>query len=366
MRTKISFLLTATLVVLGIAITEADANAGTVYVMTNQAQGNSVLVFHRDSSGTLTLSASVPTQGLGTGLTLDPLESQGALAMSEDGSILAAVNPASGDITAFVVDASGRLRFGSKVSSHGALPVSVTIHNGLVYVVNQLGIANIAGFRVDRNGLLTYIDDSARALAGAALALPAEISFTPDGTQLLVTEKGTDLIDVFDVQADGHTAGPSPQKSSGHTPFGFTFFPSGTVVVTEAERRLPNKGSASSYSMAGDQLAPVSPTVFDGQTGACWTTRTGQTAWVVNTGTATISAYTVALDGHLGVANPVAASTGAGSTPIDIASTSDGTLVYVLESAIGGITGYAVSGTTLTPVFSRTGLPLSIQGLVVR
>ena len=142
--------------------------------------------------------------------------------MSDDGRILVAVNPASGDITAFVVTSSG-LNFGSKLSSHGALPVSVTIHDGLVYVVNQLGIANIAGFRVDQNGSLTYIDGSTRALAGGALALPAQISFTPDGLHLLVTEKGTDSIDVFDVQADGHTTGPLTQPSSGHTPFGFTF-----------------------------------------------------------------------------------------------------------------------------------------------
>lgn len=366
MYANIKCLVTTMFVALGIATAEGAANAGTVYVMTNQAQANAVLVFHRDANGALTLTASVPTQGLGTGVTLDPLESQGALSISDDGRILVAVNPASGDITAFVVSSSGGLSFGSKASSHGSLPVSVTIHNGLVYVVNQLGIANIAGFRVDRNGILTYIDGSAVPLAGAGLALPAEIRFTPDGTRLLVTEKGTDLIDVFDVQADGSTTGPLPQHSTGHTPFGFTFFPNEIVVVTEAERRLPGKGSASSYAVAGNQLASVSPMVFDGQTAACWIARTGQTGWVVNTGTAEISAYSVAADGHLSVANPQAAFTGTGSTPTDIDATSDGAFVYVLTSATGGINGYAVSGTTLAQVFSRTGLPLSIAGLVVR
>src|SRR5436305_851509 len=75
------------------------AEPGTVYVMSNRATGNSVLVFHRSSTGTLQLMQNIATQGLGTGFTLDALASQGALAVNSDGSLLIAVNPGSGDVT---------------------------------------------------------------------------------------------------------------------------------------------------------------------------------------------------------------------------------------------------------------------------
>src|SRR5215204_4618219 len=113
------------------------ANGGAVYVMSNKAKGNSVLVYRRGSDGKLTFVEESPTRGLGTGVTLDPLMSQGAVALDIGGRVLLAVNPVSGDLTAFRVTASG-LEFGSKVPSAGAFPVSVTASGGFVYVLNQL------------------------------------------------------------------------------------------------------------------------------------------------------------------------------------------------------------------------------------
>lgn len=339
---------------------------GFVYVMTNRAEGNSVLVFRRSSSGALQLVQDAPTKGLGTGFSVDPFASQGSLSLSSDGKKLLAVNPGSGDLTAFVVTATG-LSFGSKVSSFGAFPVSVTDFGGVVYVLNQLGIANITGFAVDNAGHLQHISGSTRKLAGGALAQPAQVSFTPDGKELLVTEKGTDLIDIFQVQGDGLTAGPTTLRSSGHTPFGFAFGPSDSVVVSEAERRLAVEGSSSSYRLTDrGSLEPVSRKVPDHQTAACWVTITGQIAWVVNTGSSDISSYEVGASGGLTLANPIAASTGPNTSPIDLASTHDGKFVYVLKSAVGAIAGYRVDGSKLIPIFTKTGLPLSIQGIAIR
>ena len=121
--------------------------------------------------------------------------SQGALSLCANGKVLLAVNPASGDLTAFRVTATG-LEFGSKVSSGGAFPVSVTCNGGLVYVVNQLGVANISGFKVFDSVELQPISLSMRDLAGGPLALPAQVSFAPDGTKLLVTRRNN-AIDVL-------------------------------------------------------------------------------------------------------------------------------------------------------------------------
>jgi hypothetical protein len=66
------------------------------------------------------------------------------------------------------------------------------------------------------------------------------------------------------------------------------------------------------------------------------------------------------------VLNPVAAFTGDGSSPIDAATSSDGSFLYVLLSATGQIAIYGINGGTLTPLPVVSGLPLSIQGIVAR
>jgi len=345
----------------------ADAAAsGAVYVMTNNAPHNSVAVYDRADDGSLTRVQGVPTGGAGTGVTLDPLMSQGALALSPDGTLLFAVNPASGTVSSFKVTATG-LQFVSEVPSGGDFPVSVTSNGTLVYILNQLGIANISGFRVSAGGQLSAIPSSTRDLAGRALALPAQVSFTPDGTGLVVTEKGTHLIDTFQVLGNGRTNGPIVQKSSGRTPFGFAFAGSGALVVSEAENRLPLAATVSSYQVGSDlALLPVSAAVPDNQTAACWVAITGDIAWVVNTGTAVISAYQVGADGSLTLLDSNAATTGEATSPIDLAASSDGRFLYVLKSATGEIASFAINGSTLTPLAVVGGLPLSIQGIAVR
>jgi 6-phosphogluconolactonase len=358
----IGLLLTATLN--GTAWAQRS-DTGSLYVMTNRAEGNSVQVFSRGANGGLKFLREVPTEGLGTGATRDPLMSQGALRLSTDGRLLFAVNPASGELTAFVVTPDG-LEFGSKVLSGGTFPVSVTEYGGVVYVVNQLGIANISGFTVDSDGKLQPLSNSIRELAGEGLALPAEVRFTPDGKQLLVTEKGAAQIDIFDIDSGGRPTGPAVQPSSGKVPFGFTFGPNASVVVTEAQGALPKKGSASSYRLSqGDELSLVSGSVSDKGTAACWVVITGQTAWVVNTVTGTISSYGVGANGQLNLINPAAASLGT-AVPIDLIASPDGKYLYVIESALGGIAAFHIDGNTLTPLFNKTGLPLSIQGIAAR
>jgi 6-phosphogluconolactonase len=138
------------------------------------------------------------------------------------------------------------------------------------------------------------------------------------------------------------------------------------VVVTEAQGALPKKGSTSSYQLTGgDELAVVSTSVPDKGTAACWVVITGQTAWVVNTVTGTISAYGVGANGQLSLINPVAASLGT-AVPIDLIASPDGKYLYVLESAIGGVAAFQINDSKLTPLFNKTGLPLSIQGIAAR
>jgi 6-phosphogluconolactonase (cycloisomerase 2 family) len=367
MKTKIvvSLFVAALSLVFTLQAAIAGTETGRVYVMSNKAR-NSVLVYDRASDGSLTFLQEVLTKGKGTGVTLDPLQSQGSVALSADGKVLLVVNAASGELTALRVTDAG-VGFGSKVASGGDFPVSVTVNNGLVYVLNQLGIPNISGFMVNDQAQLQPIASSTRPLAGGALAQPAQVSFTPDGSQLIVTEKGTRLLDTFTVLDSGRTGGPFAQASSGFTPFGFAFGPSNSVIVSEAENRLPLEATASSYRLTGTpHLQPLSPDVPNQQTAACWVAITADIAWVVNTGTATITSFQIGADGSITVLNPVAASTGDGTSPIDAAASSDGSFLYVLLSATGQIAIYNVNGGTLTPLPMVSGLPLSIQGIVAR
>jgi 6-phosphogluconolactonase len=366
---KLKFLLSLIGAAVSYAVCTVGASTDTsqasrVYVLSNKPN-NSVLVFDRASNGNLTFLQEAPTQGAGTGGTRDPLQSQGSVALRADNKVLLAVNPASGELTAFRVTDAG-LEFGSKAPSGGFFPVSVTVNNDLVYVVNQLGVPNITGYTVNDSGQLLEIAGSERDLAGGPLALPAEVSFTPDGTQLIVTEKGTSLLDTFNVLANGQTDGPLRQRSRGKVPFGFAFGPGNSVIVSETEGGLPMLATASSYRLTGDVIPqPVSKKVRDHGTAACWVAVTGDVAWVVNTVSASISSYNIGSNGSIMLANPVAASI-PDTVPIDAAASGDGAFLYQVLSTTGQIAVFSINGSALNPVTTVNGLPLSIQGIVAR
>src|SRR5262249_44457786 len=118
--------------------------------MTNRAAGNSVVAYRRAANGALTWAQEVSTQGLGSG---GGLGSQGALVLGDDGDLLLAVNAGSNEISALSATNRG-LQFVSKASAGGIRPVSVTVHKGLVYVVNAGGTPNISGFTLNPSGQL--------------------------------------------------------------------------------------------------------------------------------------------------------------------------------------------------------------------
>ena len=102
---------------------------GAIYTETNDAAGNAVLVFARHRDGTIVQTASVPTGGLG--LAMNPpfgfpiVDSQAAVALSEDGRLLFAVNAGDNTVTVFGVTKHG-LRKVDQVASGGTEPISVT------------------------------------------------------------------------------------------------------------------------------------------------------------------------------------------------------------------------------------------------
>src|SRR5512143_1755969 len=101
--------LTSVAIACGAAVhagTQDDYSSGAqhgVFVMTNDAESNAVIAYERAPYGSLQNPKVYRTGGRGSGGTVDPLGSQGSLTLSDDGSVLLAVNAGSGTVSTFRV-----------------------------------------------------------------------------------------------------------------------------------------------------------------------------------------------------------------------------------------------------------------------
>lgn len=338
-----------------------------VYVLTNQPDKNAVMVFRRTGSGRLIQRGTFGIRGKGAGAGVDPLQSQNPLVLNKDGSLLFAVNAGSNSVAALRVTGD-RLRLTSLVPSGGTMPVSVTVSGNLVYVLNAGGVPNISGFTVDANtGILTPLANSTQPLPGGATAAPAEVAFVPGESTLVVTEKGTSKIDTFAVNGDGMAEAGRTFASPKPTPFGFAFAPHHIAVVSDAVKGKPLAAALSSYMIRkGGKAEVISAAVPDTQTAACWVavTRDGAHAYTANTGSNSISSYSVSVGGQLTLLNPTAAGA---NVPTDIALTGNGNFLYVRNGGDGTIAGFAVNPDgSLRSVSIVGNLPDGAAGLAVR
>jgi 6-phosphogluconolactonase len=143
-----------------------NGSGGAVFVMTNAADRNEIIAYERNADGSLQEKRSFPTGGRGSGGVTDPLGSQGSLTLTQDHSLLLAVNAGSGDISVFRVHGA-MLSLVDRVPCGGSEPVAVAQHGNLVYVVNAGGSSNVTGFRLERDGRLRAIPDSIAFLTTA-------------------------------------------------------------------------------------------------------------------------------------------------------------------------------------------------------
>ncbi len=319
------------------AVSAAGSAKGAVFTLSNDPDGNRVLVWERGANGVLLAAGAVPTGGTGTG---GGLGNQGALTLSRSHHWLYAVNPGSDEISVFRVHGT-HLTLVEVAPSGGDMPISVTVRGRLVYVLNAGGNGNIQGFRRNHFGILTPIAGSNQPLSQAGSA-PAQIGFAPNGRQLVVTEKATNRLTFYNVRAGGSAGPPAWRSSSGDTPFGFEFARNGTLVVSEAFGGAPDSSAASTYRFRpGGNLKLLDGSVATTETAACWVvlTRNGRYAYVTNTGSGSVSGYSLSSAGDLSLldADGVTASTGAGSAPIDAAFDRSSRHLFVLLAGTDAI-----------------------------
>ena len=355
---------------------------GHVYVDDNTVGTNTIAAFDRHADGTLSPVAGspFPAGGAGTGA---GLASQGALQLSSDGRYLIAVDAGSNEISVLQIKPDGALKLvpsaSGVVSSGGVTPVSVAVHDGLVYVANAgAGGSDYTGFTLNRGGQLRPLAHSTVSLPDGSQ--PGDVLFNSTGTNLVGTRVGTSVIDSFTVGADGRltAAAGSPFPAQGLGPFGSEFRPTNPaqLFVSNAHNGVGpggvGLGTVSAFSVASDAtLSSIGASPFaDQQIAPCWVeiSHDGRFLFTVNTGGGTISRYAIASDGTLTLlgSTPVSATGGVGA--VDARLSPDGKTLFVNESRIGAIGAFAVNGGSLTErASSPTPLPAGATpaGIVV-
>ena len=327
-----------------------------VFVMTNAADHNEVIAYQRAENGTLREVNTILTGGRGSGGNNDPLESQGSLTLSEDHSLLFAVNAGSGEVSVFRVEGSS-LSLTDKVSSSGSEPNAIAQHGDLVYVLNTGGSSNVVGFRLEGDHL-NQIDHSL-AFLSTNTAGAASIAISPDGQFVAVTERLTNSIDVFKVLADGTLAPIVINPSVGPGAFSVSFTPNGEAIVSETGGA---RGSAvSSYSVLPDgKLSPISSSIPTLGAANCWNAITpdGRFVYVSNAGSSTISGFAIAGNGSLSaLPGIVVGGNPAGATNLDITVSADGKFLYTMNSHNGTVGIFAIQKDgTLKTVTAASGI----------
>lgn len=332
-----------------------SSHSGYVYVNDNTAGTNTVAAFVRHRDGGLTPVPGSPFSAGGAGAG-SGLASQGAIQVTTDGRFVLAVDAGSNQVSVLRIEHGGALELvrDGVVSSGGLKPVSVTEHDGLVYVANAgAGGSNYTGFTLREDGRL-------RALGGSTVSLPdsaqpGDVLFNSTGANLIGTRVGSSQIDSFSVGSEGRltAAVGSPFDAQGPGPFGSEFRPTdpGQLFVSNAHGGTGN-GTVSAFDVTRDgTLSSVGGSPFaDAQTAPCWVeiTHDGQFLFTVNTASGSISRYSIARGGELTLLGSTPVSSQPGIGAVDARLSKDGESLFVDESRVDAIGVFGVDGGSLT------------------
>ncbi len=167
-------------------------------------------------------------------------------------------------------------------ASGGERPTSLTLHSGVLYVLNSggtqtggglclAGLPSISGLTVAASGELEPIPDSTRELSGGNSSACAQISFNPAGDTLIDSRWISERIDTFTVGDDGVAEGPIVNETTGFGPFGFAFDAKGRLLTSENDQQIEGESGVASYKIGDDgKLTPIGKTVKYGETDPCW------------------------------------------------------------------------------------------------
>lgn len=313
-----------------------ERNGHYLYTVGNGNEKNYIISYKIRKDGMLQSNGATASGGKGTGKSLG---SQGAVILSKDNEWLFAVNAGSNTVSSFKVKADGTLMLAHTESTMGAEPVSVSMRGNLLYVLNR-GTDNIHGFWVGSGGSLSHIEGSTQNLSSKGVDAP-QISITPGGDWVVVTEKATNIIGTFKIKNNGSVNAGKFTASVGPTPFGFEFSRNRFMIVSNAAGGAAGAGSSTSYIIGNNgKPGAVNGAVNNNQAAPCWVaiTKYGRYAFVTNTASNTVSSYYVSPWGALYLIASEAAKTGMG--PVDIVVAANNYYVYILNGKSNIISEY--------------------------
>jgi hypothetical protein len=335
---------------------------GPLFVQTDGLAGNQIAAYDRAPNGTLTAAGTYPTGGLGgqlEGSVVDHLASQGSLVLDRQDSLLFAVNAGSNTVSVFSVFGD-KLALRQTISSGGSFPVSVAEQNGLLYVLNAEEGGLLQGFRLFA-GHLFAIPGSSRALGLNPAATPqfvntpGQVTFSPDGSQLLVTTKanGND-VDVFRVGFTGRLSeAPVVNELAGAVPFAASFDAYGHLLLTEA-----GTNALAEFALHGSGQITSLAAFGTGQAATCWVVSASGRFYTSSAGSATVTSFQEA--GGIIQAPFAQIATDAGT--VDAAVPADQRFLYVQAGGLGNVDEYAIApGGGLSPIGSVT-VPGAVGG----
>lgn len=339
-----------------------------VYTLSNAATGNQVAAYLRSNGGNLSRKGAYATTGAGLGRGLG---SQGSLVFDSASQRFFAVNAGDNTISMLSIGAQGDLTAVSTVGSGGTRPVSITAHDGIVYVVHQgdesASIdAGITGFVV-KGDRLEPIPGASRPLSGSGDVHPTDIAFTPDGAFLIVAERFTNKLDTFAV-VNGMAQAGNFQSSAGSQPFAFDFSPEGFLIVAEVGNGAADGSTASSYAISRTgALSPITAALPTRQGAACWLVTAGGFAYIANAATANITGLFVSETGELRLHDETGITAQSGAGAIDLAVSPDHGYLYSLASGPHAINIYEIRADgSLAAMPALSGVPTAAAGLVAR
>jgi 6-phosphogluconolactonase len=332
-----------------------DDVVGHVYVNDNTAGTNTIGAFDRHGDGSLSPmpGSPFPAGGAGTGTIVG---SQGSLQITRDGDFLLAADAGSNQISVLRIGRNGALApvDGGPVASGGIMPISIAVHDDLVYVANEGNGStgsNYTGFRLNSHGALTPLSNSTFPLPPTAL--PGDVLFNPTGDHLVGTEvgpaTGPSFIDSFSVGKDGRlTPAPgSPFPAQAVGPFGSEFRPTNPSELYVSNAHGPaNAGSISAYRVANNSvLNPIGASPYaDKQTAPCWVeiTHDGQFLFTVNTAVPSISRYRIQNNGALLLLGSTVFNDPTGLRPFDARLDPSGKTLYVVDAGLAMVSAFDV------------------------
>jgi 6-phosphogluconolactonase (cycloisomerase 2 family) len=291
---------------------------------------------------------------------VDHLASQGSLTYDAGHGLLYAVNAGSDTVSVFDVEGD-RLRLRQVVTSGGAFPVSIAVHENVVYVVNALDGGSVQGYTVE-DGRLRPHRAWHRSLGLDPQATPqftntpGQVGFADWGRKLVVTTKANgDDVDVFALDDSGAPAQtPVVTNLPGAVPFSFTVDEkTGRLYLTEAG---PN--AVAPFTLRSDGTLVPLRSAATGQMATCWITAVGDALYASNAGSSTVSGFRVGGHGRI---RPVGTSPTDPGT-VDSAASRDGRYLYVQTGGQGILDEFAINRDgTLTQIGSET-VPDAVGG----